>query len=102
MVSSTGLGLRACAMARGPACLGRKGAATLASTILDNTVTGRTFSLIFSFRAGSGAPKTIRWTLLYMRLQVLKALEVGFGVRSRRYVWNSQKVCVSLLSHGLF
>lgn len=64
IVSSTGRGLRAWAMAKGPAWRGRNGAAMAPSTKLDKTVTGRTFSLIFSRRTASEAPKTMRWTLL--------------------------------------
>jgi hypothetical protein len=92
MMSSTGLGFRACAMASGPAWTGRKGAAMLARTRLESTVTGRTFSLIFSRRCGSAEPKTMRCTLLYMRRHVLNAIELGALARSWRYVWNSQKV----------
>jgi len=100
IVSSTGLGFRACAMARGPAWAGKKGAATLASTMLDRTDTGKVFSFIFSFLAGSDTPKMMRWTLLYSLRQVLKALEVGFPAKSRRYVWNNQKVCDSSAQRG--
>ena len=64
MMSSTGLGFRACATASGQAWSGRKGAAMLARTRLERTVTGRTFSLIFSRRWGSAEPNTIRWTRL--------------------------------------
>lgn len=60
----TGWGLRACATARGPAHLGNMGKATLARTKLESTVTGSTFSLIFSWRAVSATPKTMCWTLL--------------------------------------
>jgi hypothetical protein len=55
----TGCGLRAWATARGPAHCGNIGSATLASTKLERTVTGRTFSVIFSCRAVSASPKTI-------------------------------------------
>lgn len=44
IVSSGGRGLRACAMARGPRCRGKKGAATPARTILARTVVGKMFS----------------------------------------------------------
>jgi hypothetical protein len=47
----------------------------LASTKLARTVTGNVFSLIFSTRAESVTPKTIRWTLLYILLHVLKAVD---------------------------
>lgn len=46
--SATGWGFRAWATARGPAHRGIMGSATLASTKLDSTATGRTFSLILS------------------------------------------------------
>lgn len=72
MVSSVGRGLRACATARGPISLGRKGAATEARMMLPKTVVGSTFSLIFSTSNASYVPKTILCTLLNMRLQVLK------------------------------
>src|SRR4051812_43139842 len=52
-------GLRAWAIAKGPAHFGRNGTATLAKTKLASTVTGRTFSFIFSSLTGSANPKTI-------------------------------------------
>lgn len=64
VVFSTGRGFLACATARGPAHWGRKGHAMLASTKLPSTVTGKTFSVIFSFLALSEIPKTMCWTLL--------------------------------------
>ncbi len=85
-------GFRACATARGPAQWGRTGRPTLARTKLARTVTGRMFSVIFSCLAESGRPKTTCWTLLYTLRQVLNASVCGFGERSCRYVWNSQKV----------
>lgn len=84
MISSTGLGFRACAMASGPAWIGRKGAAMLARTRLESTVTGSTFSLIFSRRWGSAEPKTMRWTRLYILRHVLNAIELGALARSWR------------------
>ena len=63
-VSSIGLGLRAWAMASGPASCGRKGTPTLANTRLASIVTGKTFSCMRSLLGGSPPPKTILWTLL--------------------------------------
>lgn len=63
-VSVMGCGFRACATARGPAHLGSIGRATLARTKLDKTVTGKVFSLIFSWRPTSARPKTMCCTLL--------------------------------------
>lgn len=57
--SVIGCGLRACATAKGPAQRGIMGSATLARTKLESTVTGRTFSLIFSWRAVSASPNTM-------------------------------------------
>lgn len=62
--SASGCGFRAWATARGPAHWGIMGSATLARTKLERTVTGRTFSRIFSCRALSPRPKTMCWTLL--------------------------------------
>jgi hypothetical protein len=59
MTSAVDEGFRACAIASGPAHLGRSGTAILANTKLASTVTGSTFSLIFSGLAGSPNPKTI-------------------------------------------
>jgi len=70
IVSSFGRGRRACDMANGPACLSSQGVATPAIMMLDNTVTGRMFSLIFSRFVSM--PKTILWTLLYTLRHVLK------------------------------
>lgn len=84
MTSSFDCGLRACAIARGPAHCGRIGTATLARTKLASTVTGRTFSLIFSSLAGSATPKTMCCTLLYIRLHFLKASDCGVFDRSWR------------------
>lgn len=64
MVSSTGRGFLACATASGPAHWGSNGHATLARTKLAKTVTGSTFSVIFSCLAVSATPKTTCWTLL--------------------------------------
>lgn len=63
-IVSTGRGFLACATAKGPAQWGRIGHAMLASTKLPSTVTGRIFSVIFSFLAVSDRPKTMCWTLL--------------------------------------
>ena len=83
---ATGCGLRAWATARGPAHCGNIGSATLASTKLERTVTGSTFSVIFSCRAASASPKTICWTLLYTRRHVWNESDEGFDDRSWRYV----------------
>jgi hypothetical protein len=80
-------------MASGPASAGRKGAATPASIMLERTVTGRTFALMGSRRMLSTGPKMMCWTLLKMRLHVLKCSDCGLEERSWRYVWKSQKVC---------
>lgn len=82
--SASGFGLRAWATARGPAHCGIIGRATLARTKLERTVTGRTFSLIFSWRPVSARPKTMCWTLLYTLRQVWKAFVCGFEERSWR------------------
>ena len=74
-VDSLSCGFRACDIASGPAHLGSPGMPMLASTKLARTVTGNVFSLIFSTRAVSVTPKTIRWTLLYILLHVLKAVD---------------------------
>jgi hypothetical protein len=84
IVSITGRGFRAWATARGPAHCGNKGHAILARTKLPRTVTGRTFSVIFSCLAVSDSPNTTCCTLLYTRRQVLKASVWGFGERSCR------------------
>ena len=84
MVSSIGRGFLAWATASGPAQCGRKGQATLASTKLPRTVTGRTFSVIRSCLPLSETPKTMCWTLLKTLRQVLKASVWGFGERSWR------------------
>jgi len=63
-IVSIGRGFLACATAKGPAQWGRIGQAMLASTKLPSTVTGRIFSVIFSFLALSDCPKTMCWTLL--------------------------------------
>lgn len=68
--SSTGRGLLAWAIASGPACCGSKGSPTPASTRLDRTVTGSTFSCILALRIGSPPPNTILCTLLYIRRHV--------------------------------
>lgn len=73
--ASAGRGFLAWATARGPAQAGNIGHATLAKTKLARSVTGRTFSFIFSWRPESEIPKTICWTLLYTRRQILKALD---------------------------
>ena len=83
-VSLSGCGFLACATARGPAQLGKMGHATLARTRLASTLTGRTFSVIFSCLAVSDTPNTICWTLLYTRRHVLKASDWGFDERSWR------------------
>ena len=57
--SPIGCGFLACATARGPAHCGRMGTAMLANTKLAKTVTGRTFSVIFSCLAESPSPKTM-------------------------------------------
>lgn len=57
--SSTGRGLRACAIASGPACCGSSGRPTPANTRLERTVTGSTFSWIRALLVGSPPPKTI-------------------------------------------
>lgn len=62
--SSIGLGRLACATANGPASLCSAGNPTLPNTRLDSTVTGSTFSCIFSLLAGSAPPNTIRCSLL--------------------------------------
>lgn len=90
--SSIGRGLLACAIASGPACCGRRGSPTPASTRLERTVTGSTFSFIRALRRGSPPPNTILCTLLYMRRQVWKAWDEGWLDKSCRYVWNSQNV----------
>lgn len=82
MVSTTGRGFLAWATARGPAQWGRNGHATLARTKLPRTITGRTFSVIFSCLPVSEMPKTTCCTLLYTRRQVLKASVWGFDERS--------------------
>ena len=92
MTSPVEEGFRACAIANGPAHFGRKGTAILASTKLARTVTGSTFSLIFSCLTGSANPKTMCCTLLYILLHVLNASDCGFADRSWRYVWKNQKV----------
>jgi hypothetical protein len=91
-VSSTGLGRRACAIASGPASAGKNGAATPASIMLERTVTGNTFALMSSRRMLSAGPKMTCWTLLNIRLQVLKCSDWGLEDKSWRYVWKSQKV----------
>jgi hypothetical protein len=60
ITSSACWGLRAWAMASGPACFGKKGAATPASMILARTVTGKTFAATFSRLPESEPPKTMR------------------------------------------
>jgi hypothetical protein len=64
IVSSVGLGLLPCAIANGPAHLDSAGTATAARMRLESTVTGNTFSLIFSLCNPSLAPNTILCTLL--------------------------------------
>lgn len=86
ITSSIGCGFLACATARGPAQRGNPGTATLASTKLASTLTGKVFSFIFSFLAESPKPNTICWTLLYTLRHVLKASDCGFDERSWRYV----------------
>ena len=75
--SSTGLGRRACAIAKGPARPGSMGTAILASTRLDSTVTGNTLSCMRSLGAGSEPPKTMLCTLLYILRQVWNAFAAG-------------------------
>ena len=82
--SSMGLGLRACAIASGPACSGKEGRPILANTRLASTVTGSTFSCIRSLLGGSPPPNTILCTLLYILRHVWKAFEAGCGERSWR------------------
>ena len=81
-VSVMGRVLLACATASGPAHAGNSGTPTLASTKLARTVTGRTFSVIFSWRPELERPKTMCWTLLYTRLHVWKACACGVDARS--------------------
>lgn len=82
--ASAGRGFLAWATASGPAQAGRRGHATLARTKLARSVTGRTFSFIFSWRPEPEMPNTMCWTLLYTRRQMLKALDWGFEERSCR------------------
>ena len=84
ITSSIGRGRLACAIAKGPACCGSIGKAIPANTRLESTVTGKTFSCIFSRFSGSPPPKTILCTLLYNLRQVWKAFEAGCGARSWR------------------
>lgn len=89
---SASCGRRACAIAKGPACLDKNGVAAAPSTMLDSTMTGRTFSLMRSLLTASGPPNTILCTLLYILLHVRKARDCGVAERSCKYVWKSQKV----------
>lgn len=92
MVSSAGLGRRACATARGPTCLGKNGAAIAARTTLERTVVGRMFPWIFSGLTAPMDPNTMFCTLLKILRHVLKDSEWGLLERSYKWVWNVQKV----------
>lgn len=72
-----------------------------ARTKLPRTMTGKMFSLIFSFLPASARPNTMCCTLFDTLLHVLNASACGLDERSWRYVWNSQKVCQEKVSrHG--
>lgn len=82
--SSTGRGLRACATANGPARAGRKGTATLASTKLESTDTGRTFSCILALFILEVPPNTRLWTQLYSLRHVWNEVDPGVEDKSWR------------------